>query len=222
MATVRFSETLRNTIIKRGRDLFDKRINSLEKDIVPETIWERVISPVMEPIFKVARQLPPQYMRTAKEVYCSVQLQNANGTHTKYMRSVDIPDGVPAPHSGFPLEDGVEVGSGYGSYFSVYVPAAKLPDDMREDVLSVWRNINTVKDEQTLFISNLTKLINHYATLAPALKEWPALWDLLPSDVQERHKEISEKRKRSSAKEELDLSLDSMTGAVVRTKLANR
>lgn len=44
---------------------------------------------------------------------------------------------------------------------------------------------------------NASVMLKRFATLAPALKEWPALWDLLPHSVKEQHKKIVERPKRS-------------------------
>jgi hypothetical protein len=40
---------------------------------------------------------------------------------------------------------------------------------------------------------NAVKLLTQFKTLAPALKAWPALWDLLPEHYKERHRLVAER-----------------------------
>ena len=56
-----------------------------------------------------------------------------------------------------------------------------------------------------------------YSTLAPALKAWPALWDLLDEDTKERHKKIVERKKKDT--DDIGVDLNSMTAAVTFSKL---
>ena len=49
----------------------------------------------------------------------------------------------------------------------------------------------------------VSKVCDAYSTLAPALKAWPPLWDLIPEDVKDKHREIKER-----VKSEAVLSVD--------------
>ena len=72
-------------------------------------------------------------------------------------------------------------------------------------------------DKREKFLSSVNTLMNSYTTLAPALKAWRPLWELLPEEAKERHKTVKE-RKVTKA-EELDLDLNSMTSAVTLNKI---
>lgn len=76
-------------------------------------------------------------------------------------------------------------------------------------------------DGQNEFDKNVDKLISNHATLAPALRIWPPLWDLLPSSAKAKHKEVAAKRTTSAKKraEELDIDTTKMAGIVVASKL---
>ena len=56
-----------------------------------------------------------------------------------------------------------------------------------------------------------------YTTLAPALKAWHTLWDLLPDEAKERHKKIVERNRKDTI--DVDVDLNSMTAAVTFSKL---
>lgn len=75
--------------------------------------------------------------------------------------------------------------------------------------------------EQQLNIENSTivALLGRHSTLAPALREWPSLWVLLPSYVQKKHKELK-KRETAASSPALDLSaLENLTGQLVASIL---
>jgi hypothetical protein len=73
------------------------------------------------------------------------------------------------------------------------------------------------QEKQQTFLEGVRQVLGAYTTLAPALKAWPPLWDLLPSDTQRRHKEIVERKKNDNRLEGVDLS--GLTAAVTLSKL---
>ena len=74
------------------------------------------------------------------------------------------------------------------------------------------------KDE---FVEGVKRIVTTYTTLAPALKAWQPLWDLLPDDAKERHKKITEKVKPKTA-EDIGVDLNSMTAQVTFNKLTRK
>jgi hypothetical protein len=78
------------------------------------------------------------------------------------------------------------------------------------------RKIFEQEAKQEKFLEGINTLMNTYSTLAPALKAFPALWDLVPEEAKERHKKVVERKK---SEVELDVDLNSMTAAVTLSKL---
>ena len=78
------------------------------------------------------------------------------------------------------------------------------------------RKIFEQEAKQEKFLEGINKLMETYSTLAPALKAFPALWDLVPEEAKERHKKVVERKKTEV---ELDVDLNSMTAAVTLNKL---
>ena len=216
MATVRFSNDLRSSIRRNADKLFEGRTSKLYQEVTPTDIYQRICEPLLAPIVQKCMEIPEGFLRYTKEVIIFLQC-----TSRAFRTDHVLVEPVPIPERAVTLKEGVTVESSYRTV-TFRVKSAFLPEDMRESISEKVAVLASVQNEQDVFYKNLDKLINHYTTLAPALKEWPPLWDLLPSDVQDRHKAITEKRKRSSAKEELDLSLDRMTGTVVANKLAGK
>jgi hypothetical protein len=73
--------------------------------------------------------------------------------------------------------------------------------------------VNTKRDE---FVAQVQKIITAHATLAPALKMWQPLWDLIPEEYKERHRKVVEREKKELA---IDVDLSAMTAAVVAHKI---
>jgi predicted ATP-dependent protease len=66
------------------------------------------------------------------------------------------------------------------------------------------------------FVESVNKIINSYETLAPALKAWQPLWDLVPEEYKERHRKVVERTKNEVV---LDVNLDTLTAQVIKSKL---
>ena len=78
-----------------------------------------------------------------------------------------------------------------------------------------------ISDEKDAFVEGVKTVCDTYSTLAPALKAWPPLWDLLPQDAKDRHKKIVERTAPKQASE-LGIDLTSMTSAVAFSKLSKK
>ena len=79
------------------------------------------------------------------------------------------------------------------------------------------RKVFEAVNKQETFLSSVNKLMETYTTLAPALKAWRPLWDLLPEEAKDRHKTVKERKVVKA--EELDLDLNAMTSAVALSKI---
>lgn len=77
--------------------------------------------------------------------------------------------------------------------------------------------LRTIDSQRKAFRLNLERLLGAYSSLAPALKAWPPLWDLLPDDVKEKHKNVTKREKKEVALDGIDLS--SMTATLTVRKL---
>ena len=182
MATVRFSDELKTSIITNARELFKDRLVKAQEDY-PDT-WGQT---VYDLVFKH-----------------SINLQLTS--------RLPIPNTVDADIHGLAKE-----GRTYGGW-------QLNADDPRWDTFKVEykkysSGVDKIQNERTAFQEGVTKIMNTYTTLAPALKAWPPLWDLVPHDKQQRHKEIVERKKKEVVVEGVDLA--SMTAASTLAKFTN-
>jgi hypothetical protein len=80
------------------------------------------------------------------------------------------------------------------------------------------QNLDEITEQRKNFKDSVAKVMESFATLAPALKAWPPLWELIPDSYKQRHMEIKQREKSTeSAINTLDLG--SMTANVVLAKL---
>lgn len=74
---------------------------------------------------------------------------------------------------------------------------------------AVLEKIRTVKD-------GVSEVLKAHSTLAPALKAWPPLWELLPDHVQAKHKQIVTRNKTTT---DINVDVSALTGAITYAKL---
>ena len=97
----------------------------------------------------------------------------------------------------------------------VYADVRKLAETCSDKALRNMAQFEAVRDA-------VHKVLSAHTTLAPALKVMPTLWELLPDEIKDRHKQITERKK---TKETVELDEDVMrkaTAALTAVKLSGR
>lgn len=89
-------------------------------------------------------------------------------------------------------------------------------DGLRQEYTEYCDRIAEAERKRDKFVTGVREVLDAYSTLAPALKAWPALWDLVPEDKQEKHKEVTTRRKAD--KPEIEFDTSSLTAAVTAAK----
>ena len=79
------------------------------------------------------------------------------------------------------------------------------------------KGVHDVIVKRTTFVSGVEQVMEKFTTLAPALKVFPALWELVPDEAKERHKKIREKVVKEIDTSNIDLK--SMAATVTFNKL---
>lgn len=79
-------------------------------------------------------------------------------------------------------------------------------------VMVAYQNrLNEARQRQTEFTTMVSTLLGTYNTLAPALKAWPPLWELLPADIQRKHEEVTVSRGKREAAVPASVDLNRLT-----------
>lgn len=222
MATVRFSDRLKETVKRNAKDMFQNQINQAKQSFDPtwgDKIYDKLFS--AEDIAKF-NALPKWAMATKSELdfegfYGNDDVWQTATTRVNTWRVGDIRLNFacdrPWPHDFDSANTGAKM-----SWRSLRLD---FNDErwewLKDDFKAYTQRIFNAEAKQADFVDGVTKLMETYSTLAPALKAWPALWDLLDEDTKERHKKVVERAKRDI--NEVDVDLNSMTAAVTFNKL---
>ena len=218
MATVRFSDELKRRIRHNATEMFSARITAAE-DAYREDWGIRIYELMFVANKQKMLDMPVGYFELDNDITLKGFKGEGWDTDLNYMVD-DLALGSDLP---FPRDVDSE-GNIHGvtsfHYGSTMLDATDARwDAIKEEYLAYATAIHTLEKERDDFRQGVVKIINNYVTLAPALKAWPALWDLLPSGTQERHKLIIP-RKKASRLEEVDVDLGKLTSAVVADKLS--
>ena len=224
MATVRFSDELRQRIKRKASQMFEERIRAA-RDNQPNWAGNIYDLAFGENVAKM-NDFPDGYFATDNDI-------NLRGFKGKDWDE-DINESIcmyfnPAeptneyrrfPHdiSSINNESMGLCSAGYGWTFNA--DDARW-NDIKKEYKKYCLKIHKLEKEQEVFVDGVQGVINAYSTLAPALKAWPALWDLVPEDKKDKHREVVVRTKASDTAanlaEEVDLS--KLTGHVTADKL---
>lgn len=207
MATVKFSKELRDRIVANAKAKFQTAVHAAEQS-VPKDWGDRLYDILMAPYVDKLREIPKEFLLTTdKLVIDRVGEMRVGLTYQLSMRkpfpSVALPNGFCARKL-----------RGYGDELTLDDTAAFA--EFKAEIEAWHKRVNAAKQRQREFAESVEKVIGAFATLAPALKQWPPLWELVPDDVKEKHKEIKERKVKEV---ELDVDLDRMTALASFTKI---
>lgn len=211
MAVVRFSEELKNAIVDNAKGLFNNRISVAYKATPP--IAEEVADLVYAQYMPAISAIPPDFLQWTNRVEIRVPYNNTKIEVTYETRS------YPKPQSRIKVDDGAIIDS-------LYAINLKLPDTPKyktyiDQIIAWYENIKALEKQRDDFVAGVKRVIEAHATLAPALKAWPPLWDLVPETFRERHRKVVERAKPAGAAE-LDVDLTSLTATVVTAKIIGK
>jgi len=208
MAVVKLGKELKETIIKNAKNIFKKRFNNLESEFLTYNFGEEMYDLVMADYKHLIAQLPKELFSTEDEMVICIK-----GTKFHYKLN---PSRAwfrnKLPENKYVEQD--------VSYYSNYL---KLKEHMPE-FQSYIAKVNEFKEkqqhineQQANFVNGISTVLDAYSTLAPALKALPSLWDLLPEDTKDKHKEVVERKKVKL--EQLDIDLGSITSTIIANKI---
>ena len=222
MATVRFSDELRNNIRNNARQIFRGK----EARLVPDN-WTAKFQPVVDhyctTMERYQSNLPSEFLKHSEELHvdCVFIGDEKYAAHAgtisggKFVSPIlAISEGPLLAELGF-----VRLDSGYRTVNVRLDGACERWESLTKEVVALAQKSKVLEDEKVAFVEGVDRVVSAYSTLAPALKAWPPLWDLLPEDKKERHKLIVERKKVVNFDEELGVDLNSMTTISAMAKL---
>ena len=224
MATVRFSDTLKGEIRNKAKAMFQDRIKQAKENVPAH--WADKVYECFFPadVRQKMASLPDYVLRTSEYIEVGGFAnapedvwQTGDYTHQTWMLqgSIRLTFSKPMPW----VDKFSNAPTGFLSNYtnSKFDYTDSRWDWLKPEFKEYNRKVFEAVNKQETFLSSVNKLMETYTTLAPALKAWRPLWDLLPEEAKDRHKTVKE-RKVTKA-EELDLDLNAMTSAVALSKI---
>lgn len=214
MATVRFSDTLKSEIMANANRVYqpmlEKARENYPKDKWSKQIYEAAFSAEHRSLMN---QLPPTYFKKYDSVsFTCPQDLDVKGLYGVVGATFSLDfTGLP-----FPYDDIASSTLHFSWRNARLLDSSNLPE-FREEYVQFCKGIAEVEQQREAFVNGVEKVIKAYSTLAPALKAWPALWDLVPDEAKERHKKIVERKRGDTP--DLDVDTNTLTAAVTMSKL---
>lgn len=208
MAVVRFSEDLKNSIVDNAKGLFRPRIQKLQEN--PPQVAAEIIALVLDPWVEKLKHIPKEFIHAWSDrmVLCNIGGMACSQTYA-------LPREYPAPRNWVTAEDGSKIDSGYG--IQIKLPDTEKYAAIKQQFADWQAGVKAVDEQRDEFVAGVKAVIGAHATLAPALKAWPPLWDLVPEEYRQRHRKVVERYKPEAS--EIGVDLGKLTTTVVAAKI---
>ena len=212
MATVRITDSLKSEILSNANRLHQPMIDKARESHDPnwgKRIYELAFDAETR---NKMQQLPLCFFKTFDKVQFEgfTDIGSFDSSPMHYTTDISFA-GLPFPNEQ-PSDNPLQMG--WRGCKVKYNPAFA---DLFAEYKQWCQGIRAAEEKREMFVDGVKKILENFSTLAPALKAWPALWDLVPEDKKNKHKEIVERKKSGPAELEIDTS--SLTAAVTMAKL---
>jgi hypothetical protein len=208
MATVRFSDELKELIVKNAEAIFKKQLDDAMASH-PKDWGDRIYERAFAPYIPSMNALPSCFFTTVGTISLGKIGDMKVGVTCTLNNSRAYPYALPTT-ADFPVTK-----TGY-SDTDLTLKDIPMFEDIKAEAIAYMERVRVVRERKTIFVEQVKKIINAHATLAPALKLWQPLWDLIPESYKERHRTVVERTKSDT---QVDVDLGSLTATVVAHKL---
>lgn len=205
MAVVRITKELKEHILNNARRKFADRIKAAE-DSAPVGWGDYIYEKVFGSYIPIMEQLPQQFFEQKSTITVTRIAGEACSLNFSLSDSKRWPKNLPFEA---PAEQ-----DAYGSY--LYLNSDLVWGELYAEFKAWKTRVNNIKAQRDEFAAGVTKVLDSFSTLSPALKAWPPLWELVPEWYKTKHKEIVE-RKKSDQTPELDTT--KLTAVMAASKL---
>ena len=217
MATVRMSDELKNNITDNAKMMFADRIKSA-RNSYSETWGQRIYDALLGIHVPAMNALPVGFFFMTNKIGLTTWGDRHVSLEFQMNSSYPVPFTAPKD-SGYDVQ-----GNAYRHSCEMRVSASRIMSDVALGDINVeimqWLDrIKTVEDQRYKFVSGVTSVLKVHTTLAPALRAWPPLWDLLPESTKNKHREVKERTSKGEVQIEADLgALTAMSTLIKLTK----
>jgi len=226
MATVRFSDELKGRIKRNANKIYEEKIVSYEKNFIAssslgEEIYNLILGNTLDNqpdwCFDTIDHIEIEGFYNVPESLSA----SDKGLLNHYSLRYEFPTTHAVPYGGtratFKQAKGCTLSS-YGRVNLDYTDSRW--DSVKSQLMAHKKGEKAINHEREEFVDGVMAVVNAHATLAPAVKVWSGLWELVPESYQERARQVVPKKERQVVtREGADVDLNKMTGVVVASKL---
>jgi len=208
MATVKITKDLRQSVLDAASAMFIDRRNAVHK---LDTRWtaQSLADFAFQPILDLLHQ--PDIQPFISKL-TTVRVQTLNGANP--WEGFNVSNGfIPSPR-GRPYyrrvvnpdeSEGRITASSQYDVLSLDFENVHEVNDLKQSIDERDKRIAKVKVQEADFKKVVKAVLDAYSTLAPALKAWPPLWELLDEKTKAKHKEVVTRAKAEKPVLDLDL-----------------
>lgn len=207
MATVRFTKELQAEILKRARGIFGKQLETATEARPPHDWGDRIYNTMFGEHTGALSAVPDMFLKKVGAI--EVERVGSQQVSLKFNLTSDRPWPTKFPDTEYAKQE-------YSYRESISLKDHLEWGELFAEVTTWKEGIRAIETKRDAFAEQVNKIIEAHATLAPALKMWPPLWDLVPEPFKERHREVKEREKKEVS---VSVDLGSMTAAVVFNKI---
>ena len=186
MATVRFSKELIDKIIRNARIKMEPAVMKA-KGQKPDNAWgQRIYDTIFLEVKPIISQVPAGWFKMVDKI-C---IEQVGDTRCDMQFTFATP--LPWPDV-FVATDLAKKDRNYSD--GIVLTNEHVWAEYYAEVVAYTERVSAAMKRQNEFADMVKKVTEAYSTLAPALKAWPPLWELIPEDVKDKHREIKERTK---------------------------
>jgi hypothetical protein len=210
MATVRFSGELKDRIIKAAKEKMQPAVDRA-REAKPSNDWGiRIYHNMFGDALNTLKDVPDMWLR--KEGSFTVTQVGGITLASDYL-TFTLTQPMPWPRGSFEF-DTAEPTNSYDTT-RIILKDHLVWGEFHAEVTAYCARIGQAAKRRDEFVSAVQQVIEAYSTLAPALKTWPPLWDLIPEDVKQKHREVKAREKTEVS---LDVDLNTLTAMATAAK----
>lgn len=197
MATVRFSKELTEDILSNARNKMEPAVQKA-RDQTPDASWgQRIYDILFGDATPILSQVPAEWLKTVDKI------EIAQVGSTQCGMTFQFATRRPWPHT-LPNTKLMRKHGYYGD--TLHLLDHEVWAEFHAEVVAHRQRVQEAAKRRDEFVTSVKRICETYTTLAPALKAWPPLWELVPEKVKDKHRQIVEREQKKEVKLEVDLN----------------
>lgn len=208
MATVRFSKELTDDILKNAEAKMAPLVQKA-RDSRPSQAWgDKIYNILFGEYQQTLARLPSWWVSTQNDIIVERIDSMSVSLGFALSQPMPWPDEMPATPKARK--------AGYYRSNELILTGDEVWKELTEEIVAYKQRMAAAQNQVKEFRDMVCKVIEAYTTLAPALKAWPPLWELIPEATKNKHRQVVERDKKDVR---LEIDLDKLTSMSVAARL---